>query len=189
MRLYCGYGIYEVKDIYWKGKKTKYKIDNCGNVINTKTGKIMVPCETGTNGYQKINLNDSSIGLKNKKFYIHRLVAEYFIDNPENKPQVNHKDLNKDNNTVSNLEWATRSENMRHAVDNDSAGAVFGENNINSRFSDKQIHDVCKMLEDGYSYDAIAKATGVNKPMISMIKIGKVRTNISQLYDFSKRER
>ncbi len=63
-------------------------------------------------GYPCVNL------AKNNKHYvarIHRLIAETFINNPESKPQVNHKDGNKLNYSISNLEWVTRSENVRHA--------------------------------------------------------------------------
>lgn len=68
-----------------------------------KCGYMLVTLQVNTNVYYRS---------------VHRLVAEHFIPNPENKPQVNHKDLNKINNTVSNLEWASRSENIRHSYDN-----------------------------------------------------------------------
>jgi hypothetical protein len=52
-----------------------------------------------------------------KNWYVHVLLAECFIDNPDGKPEVNHRDGCKSNNLILNLEWATRQENMRHAAD------------------------------------------------------------------------
>lgn len=63
-------------------------------------------------GYYKVNLSKQG---KKKRFFVHRLVATAFIGNPEELPVVNHKDGNKKNNFVSNLEWTTRSENDLHA--------------------------------------------------------------------------
>lgn len=67
-----------------------------------------------TNGYLYISICDSN---KVKHFKVHRLVAQAFIPNPENKPQVNHIDGNKLNNCVNNLEWCNNSQNIKHAYD------------------------------------------------------------------------
>lgn len=89
-----------------------YFISDCGKVFNSNH-KILKTYFT-KNGYEAIKL------YKNKSRYnktIHRLVAENFIPNPNNKAEVNHIDGIKSNNHVSNLEWVTSSENKRHAKD------------------------------------------------------------------------
>lgn len=88
-----------------------YEITRDGKVINKHTGHTLAPQPNGK-GYLRV-----SIGKK--LMFIHRLVAEKYIPNPENKPQVNHKDGNKLNNCVDNLEWVTNQENRNHTVDND----------------------------------------------------------------------
>lgn len=87
-----------------------YTITKNGEIINNKTGKKIKPQPNGK-GYLRV-----SIGGKLK--FVHRLVAEKYIPNPENKPQVNHKDGNKLNNCVDNLEWVTNMQNRQHAVKN-----------------------------------------------------------------------
>lgn len=90
---------------------SNYAISNYGNIKNIKNGKILHPVNT-PNGYLQYVFCQN--GIK-KGFKIHRLVALYFIDNPENKPCINHKDGNKHNNNFTNLEWCTPKENDSHA--------------------------------------------------------------------------
>lgn len=87
----------------------KLRVYDNGAVFRMIGGKECVPTITNTAGYASIRLPD-------KNHLIHRLVAQAFIPNPENKPQVNHKDGNKRNNNVTNLEWVTPKENVVHAV-------------------------------------------------------------------------
>lgn len=83
--------------------------------------------------YHRITLSQNNI---QKRFQTHRLVAEYFIPNPDNKPCVNHIDGNGMNNNVSNLEWCTYSENERHSYD------VLGKINANRKLTESQIQDI-----------------------------------------------
>lgn len=92
-----------------------YSVSNLGKIRNDKTGRILKPNKSGGyRSYYQVWLSRGSCA-SHKRALIHRLVAEAFIPNFENKPFVNHLDGNGFNNCVSNLEWATRSENMVHS--------------------------------------------------------------------------
>ena len=85
-----------------------YEVSDLGNVRNKKTGTIRKL--TDRKGYRKVRLN-------NQDESVHRLVAEAFYEGNHDGLQVNHKDGNKANNRVDNLEWVTSSENVKHAFD------------------------------------------------------------------------
>ena len=91
----------------------RYLISNTGKVFSNVSCKFRKPVEWG-NGYYYIHARDSS--GKDFLLPIHRLVAEYFIPNPNDLTQVNHIDGNKHNNHCGNLEWVTPLENTHHAI-------------------------------------------------------------------------
>ena len=87
-----------------------YSVSDEGQVRNDRTGRIISQKETKS-GYLRVMLHRCG---EAKNFRVHRLVAAAFIPNVDNKPQVNHKDGDKRNNCVENLEWVTASENHLH---------------------------------------------------------------------------
>lgn len=115
----------EWRDI--KGYEGYYQVSNKGRVRSLDR-IVNAPEKFGGSRIVKgqilalpLRVGYPSIGLfKNGKgeiLYVHRIVAEAFIPNPENKPEVNHKDANRTNNNVENLEWVTHLENMQHSED------------------------------------------------------------------------
>lgn len=107
----CFYKTEEWKDI--KEYEKTYQISDFGRVKSLKFGKEKIlKLKKNSGGYLEVLL----YGKQSKKTYrVHRLVAEAFIPNPNNLPEVNHIDGNKENNNIYNLEWVTGSENKKHA--------------------------------------------------------------------------
>jgi len=151
-----------------EGFEGSYKISNYGQVkslsryILFKTGYIkdhkggMLKFNVNKDGYCRICLR----GIKgDTHLFIHRLVANAFILNPENKPFVNHKDFNPSNNEVSNLEWVTHQENILHARNN----RPWRKLDINKA---KQIRH---LLNEGAERKSIQKWYGVKEMTISDI--------------------
>ena len=169
--------------IYFNGKKTKFQVSTLGKIYDTETN-TEVPQEPYIyTDYRYVYLCDRKVKL-HKGFLVHRLVAKSFINNPKKKKTVNHKDGNKRNNCLYNLEWMTHAENNQHALENGLRNQN-GELNGNAKYTDEQVEMVCKLLQEGnFSNKKIAKLTGLSKEMVSMIKIGKVRCPQSDKYNW-----
>jgi len=101
-----------------------------------------------SNGYYVVNIDG-------KRMRAHRLLSKSFIPNPLNKPQVNHKDLNKSNNHISNLEWVTNGENVRHAIRNGAHKNRKGMNAYGVYMCDLKTHKLIKKfvsITEAYEY-------------------------------------
>ena len=109
-----------------------YMVSNLGRIKSlsynrTKQEKTLKQSQQKGYLYVKLAKNGEM-----KSEIVHRLIAKTFISNPKNKPQVNHKDGNKLNNSVSNLEWCTNGENQKHAFNNGLKRRKFGKENPNA---------------------------------------------------------
>ncbi len=140
-----------------KHEKTGKMVSSCGRI---KTWHGNISCGTKTKeGYM-------NTVIKKKNYFIHRLVAETFLPNPKNLPTVNHKDANKSNNNLDNLEWATKKDQMVHII-------------ANNLVKNKPVKKVTQYTLSGkiiQSYDSIAEAsriTGANNAHISAVCKGK----------------
>lgn len=112
-----------------------YLVSSLGNV-KTINGKLRKVVYDSKNDYGYVELWKNN---KGKKFRIHRLVAETFIPNTLGKEQVNHIDGDKKNNCVSNLEWVTPKENIRHAIENDLSSIKYGSKNLSSKLKEEDV--------------------------------------------------
>lgn len=169
--------------IYLFGIKTKYIITNNGIIYSIRNNKI----KRLKSRPDKDNYLHVIIHLNGVKYYrsVHRLVAEAFIPNPENKPQVNHKDGNHLNNFIDNLEWVTCKENIHHAWKTGLSTAQCGENHPNSIYTNNQIELVCELLEKNEnSMIEISNLTNVSYTVVKQIRNRFLWKSISCNYHF-----
>ena len=167
-----------------------YTLFDDGEILG-KDGQIMMP-QKDEKGYLRIRLRYGNVDKYGACTYkIHRLVAENFIPNPNNKSQVNHINGDKTDNRVENLEWVTNSENIKHAIDN-------GLQDNTSKVMNKLGGQIRTAVERGYVIKDIAERNGVSERTIrnrvydfepepiTTLKVGRIRAYF--YYDKSRRK-
>lgn len=159
-----------------------YFVDATGKVYN-KQGKEKATF-INRDGYEIVFLWEDN---KAKSFTVHRLVALAFLDNPENKPCVNHIDGNKAHNDLSNLEWNTYSENTKHALRTGLKIPEQGEDVHNALLTNLQVHEICQMMENGYRNVEIHEMLEVSKVSLENIRRGIGWLSISQQYSIPRK--
>ena len=145
-----------------------YQVSDLGRVLRTDSGTILKAYLTGKGaGYPTVN-----IGRKNRK--VHRLVAESFVPNPYNLPQVNHIDGDKTNNNASNLEWVTNRENATHAVNLGLSAS--GSRSVFAKLTEQEVREIRSTYKPntrGFGFKALAKRYGVSDTTIRYILNGR----------------
>lgn len=167
--------------IHINGEKTKYLISTCGNVFNS-VKKKRLKRKIDSKGYYHIILSHKGHLYD---FRIHRLVALAFIKNKDSaRTIVNHKDGNKLNPHVNNLEWCTYSENVIHAIQNKLLVPAKGENSGKAVITNDIARDICKLLEKGQmTQREISKALNISEGIVRAIRIKDNWVDISKDYN------
>ena len=141
-----------------KNKYQSYYVSSKGEVFNVNTGKKLK--ESFNKGYIKYILYGDG---KRNTWPAHRLVASIYLPNPQNKPCVNHKDGDKTNNCVDNLEWVTYSENERHSYEVlGKVSSQQGEKAFNAKLNEEAVKFIRKHKRDKHTIQALAKKFNVS---------------------------
>lgn len=165
----------------WKvfEEEPRLLVSNMGNVKNADSGKLYY-LRPDRLGYLTVRVQTD---CKAKTYKVHRLVAICFIENPDDKPCVNHKDGIKYNNSLDNLEWVTHQENMQHACD---TGLVIRKGSKNSRatISEETVHIICRWFENNPTKSAkdAAEIFQVSYKVLAKLRCGQNWKYIRCLY-------
>ena len=144
-----------------------YYVSNFGRLKSfyNNVERIIKP-EVNNKGYLRVCLYKDKV---RKKVYVHRIVAELFLPNPNNNPEVNHKDGNPLNNHVSNLEWVTHSANLKHAVAIGLQNNPSGENHPCAKLTNKEVAYI-RANPDNFSQRKLGKMLDVSHTTIGYIQ-------------------
>lgn len=173
----------------WKdvmGYEGLYRISSKGRIFSITKQIIKSLQINKKDGYTRVTLSKNS---KHRSYPVHRLVAQAFLENPENKPTVNHIDGNKNNNFLENLEWATHREQVLHAIETGLLVPKRGENHHNSKLNNNSVKEIKDLLENTNKTQVeISNQFGVSKSQITNIKQRKswVKKEINRDFTINK---
>ena len=149
------------KHIFLDNEKSKYIINQNGEIINTITGYHLSTKSVDKDGYPIVNLTHKGLHYTKK---VHSLVAIYFVPNPENKPEVHHKDGDNKNFISTNLMWCTKKEHFdleRERVKKFNRSK--GENHGSAKFSNDEIYNIAVALSKGKSRQEISEEYNIQQ--------------------------
>ena len=138
------------------------------NKVSAKPRRIELKQGKFWTGYKRVTLIDSAGKAHTKS--VHRLVADTLIPNPENKPQVNHIDGNKQNNNIDNLEWVTREENRAHATEMELWKPKYGSQSHLAKVNEDDVTNIITDTIAGKSNSDIANKYGLHDRYVSLIR-------------------
>lgn len=150
-----------------------YRINKKGDIYSYYTNKILKQ-RNSKKGYPSVRL---IINGKGTTKVVHRLVAQTFIPNPDNHPQVNHIDGNKENNSVENLEWCTNDYNMKHSWEIGLRKSLKGEEIGTSKLLKHEVVEIYESKESSYE---LAKKYDINISTVNLIRSGKTWSHITK---------
>lgn len=154
-----------------------YLISDEGEVFSLFSNRLLKLSES-KNGYLVVNLR---IDGKSQPRYVHRLVAEVFLPAVEGKPHINHKNANKHDNRIENLEWCTNIENLKHAFDNNLIRS--GSQCTQAKLSEQDVENICKMFSEGLTTGQILLVyPTTNRNTLNNIRSRRCWTRVSEKY-------
>lgn len=177
-----GGATFVMKEETWRsvvGLEGSYEVSYCGKVLSLertiirKNGaplripeKLLTPHPNSRGGYPTVQMRLPGIRFAQT---VHILVAQAFVPNPDNLPEVNHKDGNVQNPCADNLEWVTHQRNIQHAMDMGLVRRYSGEKNAQAKLKEFQVLEIRERHQNGSRYGELAKVYSVNHKTIESI--------------------